>query len=173
MKRRRWSDEQFVAAVARHTNFTDVLRELGLRAAGGNHRAMKVHAERLGADLRHFSNARRTRGIAGHRFAARIDAIGAFAAGTPVSRPVLRRLARSHLQPHACATCGNAGEWCGRALTLQLDHVIGDPYDHRLCNLQWLCPNCHSQTASFAGRGATRQFAQAMTRELSSALPRG
>jgi hypothetical protein len=109
MKRRRWSDEQLVAAVARHTNFTDVLRELGLRAAGGNHRAMKVHAERLGVDLRHFSTERRTRGLARRMEAVRIPVDAAFAAGSPVSRSVLRRLAREHFScEKGCASCHRA-----------------------------------------------------------------
>lgn len=38
-------------------------------------------------------------------------------------------------------------------LPLQLDHVNGIFGDHRLENLRWLCPNCHSQTETFAGKG--------------------
>lgn len=171
MKRRSWSDEEFIAAVAASTNFTDVLRVLGLRTAGGNHRTMKVHAERLGVDLRHFSSARRLRGLAEHRDRKRITPDGAFAMGSPVSRSVLRRLARLHVSPYACARCANAGVWRGRRLVLQLDHANSDPGDHRLANLRWLCPNCHSQTPTFAGRGAGRPFVRPRTRELFSAPP--
>jgi hypothetical protein len=170
MKPRSWSDAAFVEAVARHTNFTDVLRALGLRAAGGNHRSMKVHAERLGVDLRHFTQARRTRGIAAWREETRVTPERAFAAGSAVSRSALRCLCRTHLTPYACAGCGNAGAWQERPLTLQLDHANGDPDDHRLENLRWLCPNCHSQTGSFAGRGARRR-PRAFGRELFSAPP--
>lgn len=171
MKRRSWNDQQFIAAVAKCTNFTDVLRALGLRAAGGNHRTMKVHAERLGVDLRHFSSARRVRGLRERQEKLRIGPNDAFAAGSPVSRSVLRRLARDHVVPYACARCQNPGEWHGRALVLQLDHANGDPNDHRLCNLRWLCPNCHSQTPTFAGRGAGRPYLRLRTRELFSAPP--
>jgi hypothetical protein len=51
---------------------------------------------------------------------------------------------------------------------LQLDHVNGDSCDHRFSNLRILCPNCHSQTETFAGR-ATRRTSK-NTFELSKAV---
>ena len=35
-------------------------------------------------------------------------------------------------------------------------YLNGVGTDNRLENLQLLCPNCHSQTANFAGRGRSR-----------------
>ena len=65
------------------------------------------------------------------------------------------------MKPFRCALCGNEGEWCGQPLTLQLDHVNGRYDDNRLENLRWLCPNCHSQTPTFAGRGSVRRVREA------------
>jgi predicted HNH restriction endonuclease len=39
---------------------------------------------------------------------------------------------------------------------MALHHVNGDGRDNRLENLQLLCPNCHSQTENFSGRGRRR-----------------
>jgi len=66
--------------------------------------------------------------------------------------------------PFRCAECDNVGEWRGRPLTLQLDHVNGIYNDNRLENLRWLCPNCHSQTETFAGRGSVRRVREAPPR---------
>jgi RNA polymerase subunit RPABC4/transcription elongation factor Spt4 len=45
-------------------------------------------------------------------------------------------------------------EWNGKVLTLQVDHINGVNDDHRLENLRFLCPNCHSQTPTYAGSNA-------------------
>jgi 5-methylcytosine-specific restriction endonuclease McrA len=44
----------------------------------------------------------------------------------------------------------------GAPLAMALHHSNGNGLDNRLENLQLLCPNCHSQTENFAGRGRRR-----------------
>jgi DNA-binding CsgD family transcriptional regulator len=61
------------------------------------------------------------------------------------------RIVKAGLRPKLCEVCGIAS-WNGRRITLALHHVNGDRYDNRIENLQLLCPNCHSQTDTFAGR---------------------
>jgi hypothetical protein len=53
---------------------------------------------------------------------------------------------------YKCQKCSNSGEWQGKPLALELEHVNGDPLDNTRENLILLCPNCHSQTATFRGR---------------------
>jgi hypothetical protein len=75
-----------------------------------------------------------------------------FVVGKPRNRGHLRsRLLRAGLKEERCEECG-LDEWRGRPLRVTLHHVNGDPYDHRVENLSFLCPNCHSQTSNFAGR---------------------
>ncbi|MET8648443.1 HNH endonuclease signature motif containing protein [Nocardia aurea] len=52
-----------------------------------------------------------------------------------------------------CVLCGTGPEWNGKPLTLQLDHISGVNNDNRIENLRLLCPNCHTQTDTYAGKG--------------------
>lgn len=68
------------------------------------------------------------------------------------------RLTRAGLLRPECADCG-ISTWRDRPLSLALHHINGDRHDNRLENLQLLCPNCHSQTDTFAGRNKREKAA--------------
>lgn len=53
---------------------------------------------------------------------------------------------------NVCYLCDQEGTWKGSPLSLQLDHINGISNDNRLSNLRVLCPNCHSQTDTYAGK---------------------
>lgn len=50
---------------------------------------------------------------------------------------------------YKCKEC-NISQWNGKKISLQMDHIDGDCCNHLLSNLRLLCPNCHSQTETFA-----------------------
>jgi Zn finger protein HypA/HybF involved in hydrogenase expression len=61
------------------------------------------------------------------------------------------RLIKLGILKYECYECG-INEWQNKPLTLQLDHVNGKNNDNRIENFRLLCPNCHSQTPTFAGK---------------------
>ena len=67
---------------------------------------------------------------------------------------VKKRILKFRLLPYVCVECGNDGNWNGKILTLQLDHINGVCNDNRLSNLRFICPNCHSQTDTYAGKNS-------------------
>ena len=71
-----------------------------------------------------------------------------------ISRLKLRLINENRLE-YVCAICGNNGFWNDQPLTLTLDHINGKHLDHRIENLRFLCPNCHSQTETFSGKNKT------------------
>lgn len=77
--------------------------------------------------------------------------------GRRVSRTHLKgRLVAEGLKKQECEDCG-LRSWRGKPLSMALHHVNGDGDDNRLENLQLLCPNCHSQTHNFSGRGMKKR----------------
>jgi len=59
------------------------------------------------------------------------------------------RLVKEGLLEYRCDCCSNDGNWQGKKLTLQLDHINGVSNDNRIENLRLLCPNCHAQTKTY------------------------
>lgn len=53
-----------------------------------------------------------------------------------------------------CWLCG-LSEWINGKLILEIDHINGISNDHRIENLRFLCPNCHSQTETFRSKNIT------------------
>lgn len=60
----------------------------------------------------------------------------------------LKRLLRDYKE-YKCEICG-ISEWNGKPIRLQVHHINGNNEDNTLENLQILCPNCHSQTETYA-----------------------
>ena len=65
-----------------------------------------------------------------------------------------RRIIEEGIITYECKICG-ISEWEGTKLSLELDHIDGNSRNHRLENLRWLCPNCHSQTPTFRSKKRT------------------
>lgn len=67
------------------------------------------------------------------------------------SMPSHYRRKRRQNNAYFCDECG-ISEWRGNQLTLIVDHIDGLHGNDQLNNLRLLCPNCNSQTPTFAGR---------------------
>lgn len=68
------------------------------------------------------------------------------------TRKLSKRLVAAGVLTNKCAACGAGDTWNNKPLTLQLDHINGVSTDHRLENLQLLCPNCHTQTETYGSK---------------------
>ena len=68
---------------------------------------------------------------------------------------IKRTLLKVGIIENRCDECG-LSEWRGRHISIQIDHRNGVRDDHRLENLRMLCPNCHSQTDTYAAKNIRR-----------------
>jgi hypothetical protein len=147
---RRWyTDDQLSRAVARSISYAGVLRELGVPVTGGSHAHLARRIRAMGIDTSHFLGQAHFRGTTRPRRKVE-EILVVLPPGSARPRtPTLRRALLASGVPHLCAICGCGGTWRGSALVLAIDHVNGDWLDNRLENLRFLCPNCHSQTATW------------------------
>lgn len=151
---RTWTDEQLKEMISSSRSRLEVIQKLGLSAPGG-YRTVNKYIRLLNLDISHFE----TQAERNKRYgkARRIDDAKLFVENSDYDTCALkRRIQRDSLIPYICKKCGQGDVWDGEPLVLQLDHINGCNRDNRLENLRYLCPNCHSQTATYCGRALRR-----------------
>lgn len=63
-----------------------------------------------------------------------------------------RRKQFAQIKKAECSECRLGLIWNNKPITLQIDHIDGNRFNHNEENLRWLCPNCHSQTHTFCAK---------------------
>lgn len=128
----------------------ELVSNLGYRTRHGkNYKTVEHRLQQLNISTEHFTPYTPPRII---------NESDVFCQNSTVSQNSLRRfyLRREDIE-RKCAECGIGPEWNGKPLTLQIDHIDGDNKNNLLDNLQLLCPNCHSQTKTFAGKNGSKE----------------
>jgi 5-methylcytosine-specific restriction endonuclease McrA len=153
---RRWTDAQFVRAVAASRSVAQVLKTLGLNATGANYHTVWSTVQRLALDTTHWTGQTSNRGPLHVGGSEKLPAKTVLAydrcKGQKEKVSKLRRAMLELGVLEVCIVCGLSPEWQGHHLRLAVDHKNGNSLDNRLDNLRFLCPNCHSQTANFGIR---------------------
>lgn len=149
----KYTREMLSEAVAASTSVAAVMRHLGLRQNGGTHTNLRRRIDKFGIDTSHFLGQAHFRGVPDPN-RRRPDEILILRPETANrEKPaVLRRALVEMGRPYRCTACETGDSWNGRPLILHVDHIDGRMWDCRPHNVRFLCPNCHSQTATYAGR---------------------
>ena len=153
----KYTREMLSEAVAASISMAGVLRHLGLSLNGGAHAHLRRRIDKLGLDTSHFLGQGHGRGVASPRRLGHDEILVLRPADAKREKPTrLKRALEETGRSYRCAECGIGDSWQSRTLTLHVDHIDGRFWDCRPENLRFLCPNCHSQTATYAGRNRQR-----------------
>lgn len=133
-----------------------ILRDYGLENKGRNSHTLKQRLVAEKIDFTHFKmGISSNKGRTFEKCKMTLDECltTVFITQSTFNRSSVKRyLKRFELKAYQCECCGQSPHWNGKPLVLQLEHKNGVSNDHRLENICWLCPNCHSQTETFAGK---------------------
>ena len=147
------TEEEFQQIIQESQSYAECCRKIGYSDKGryGPDQIKKRCAE-LNISTEHFSSTN-----AAHRASTKYtldEILVENSTYANISRLKNRLISEGKLD-YICAICGNNGFWNNQPLTLTLDHINGQHLDHRIENLRFLCPNCHSQTETFRGKNKT------------------
>lgn len=148
--KRTWTKKDLIDAVNNSITITDTIRKLGLRAAGGNFSTVKRYIKLYNIDTSHFDpDSVRIKSFKKDKTPLEELLVqDSSARGTRLKEILIE----AGLLSNVCSICGQEPSWNGKELKLQLDHINGVHTDNRLENLRIVCPNCHTQTDTFAGK---------------------
>lgn len=154
MKKVDWNNKETIAGVISKSNsFRETLTNLGISIKGSNNATLKKWIKLHELDISHFADAR----LAAIKHLHKVNTI-------PVSEIIdgkhpqyptyhlKQRLLKEGILENVCGECGQVGTWNNKPLNMQLDHINGISNDHNISNIRMLCPNCHTQTETFAGK---------------------
>ena len=152
MKKYNW-DEQKLRDTAFLANcWFNWLEILGIPKSGCNYLTLKSKAELYKIDTSHF-NAKIGRKHNNKMYAMHKTDEEFFGNGVLHHRNVLKKeyIKRALRGEPFCEECG-IKEWNGKPIVLQMHHIDGNSKNNSISNLRLLCPNCHSQTETFANK---------------------
>ena len=146
-------EETFKTLVKNNTTWINLALACGYQTSGGIRYTHK-RIEMLGLDTSHFES----------RIFNDNDKIFVVGSKRLDSTCIKQRLLRDFGRSYECAACNNKNFtkcdgvllWNEKEITLELEHKNGKNYDNRLENLEFLCPNCHSQTSTYKSKNSKK-----------------
>lgn len=155
MNKRTWTDEDLLEAVSSSRSIRQTLLKLGL-SSNGSYETVKKYIKKLHIPTVHFCGKSWLRGNSQDWRKKPLS--NYLVQGLTNYWMLKKRLIEERAIPYECTICNIGPEWKGKKLVLQLDHKNGNRLDNRIENLRFMCPNCHSQTETYAGKKEKKEI---------------
>jgi Zn finger protein HypA/HybF involved in hydrogenase expression len=138
-----FNKEELEKVVKISNSISDVLRHYNKPVSGRAISIISKHIKNYNIDIDHFNAENRNYS---NKPNSDFFVKGIFRKGSVIKKRL------RNIIPYVCSECGLGEIWNERPIVLQIDHLDGDNRNNELKNLSIKCPNCHSQTKTFAGR---------------------
>ena len=148
----KYTKEILEPIVLQSISVAQVLRKLKLRECGSIHAYLSKRIRDLEINTSHFLGRRANSII--KNYPTKTPWQQLLVKRTTGGRQKSRRLRRALIElgrAYICESCGLGSQWNNKSITLQINHKNRDWLDDRQENIEFLCPNCHSQTEGWCG----------------------
>lgn len=140
--------EELKTAVKKSYSYSETLRNMDRRITGSAHKYVKKKIIENNIDVSHFDKKRPTNNFNKKHWTE-------FLIHKNIKNRIegkkLKRALMESGREYKCESCGIVN-WQGKELLIQIHHIDGDWKNNLPENLQFLCPNCHSQTDNFLNK---------------------
>jgi hypothetical protein len=154
----KYTKEILEPIVAESTTMAEVGRKLGIKPHGGAQAHIKKRIEHYGISMDHFVGQAWSAGkVFDNRRKTSKEILKRLPEGS--NRTKTSQLKRALIEEgidEVCYQCGLSGQWNGKDLTYEIDHLDGDPMNNLIENLRFICPNCHTQTPTYKNRNRNK-----------------
>jgi 5-methylcytosine-specific restriction endonuclease McrA len=144
--------EEMTSVVESCKNFSELLRKLELPTGGATRASLKLRLKKDSISTGHFITDNTGRHFDYSMTVEECMKVIFVKNSTASPNRVKRYIRKYGLIKYDVCRCGQPNVWNGIPLTMQLDHKDGNNKNNLMSNLQFLCPNCHTQTLTFSGR---------------------
>ena len=143
---KRYDVAEVRTAILNTGSLRQALKLLGKPPVGGNSMHLAKFCDKNDIDRSHHLGQAHNRGTTSNR---KLDPRSRLVTREPNSgrqkAGYLREGMLASGVDFVCSQCNNPGEWMGKQLTLEVDHIDRCHWNDLLTNLRFVCPNCHQQ----------------------------
>lgn len=154
-----YSAEELQVLLDSSNSYADVLRKIGMSEHGSNTATLRKMIDKYDLDLSKINENRKiekNKQFSRDRQNKKISLEEILKDNKPYqSYRLLKRLFEEGYKEKQCEICG-ISDWMDKEISFHLHHKDGNHNNNLINNLQVLCPNCHSQTNNFAGKGTRK-----------------
>jgi hypothetical protein len=145
---RKYTKELLQEAVENSSSYAGILRYLNLRQAGGTQAHIINKVKEYQLDTTHFTGQAHNRDKSTWNRKAADDVLICYPDDSRrVHGYLLRRSMLEKGLEEKCNHCGLSGTWNNKPIKLEINHIDGNWLNCTINNVEFICPNCHSQQA--------------------------
>ena len=155
--------ERLREVAAKVKSSSEAARELSMFDGGGTLTRLRKLISKNEIDISHWTGQAWSKGstsLEDERIKSSVSKEGEPFCENSTTNPtyVKSLIIKRKILPYKCSICNMEPICDGKELKFQLDHINGIRTDHRLENLRFVCPNCHSQTETYCAKNKKRAF---------------